>query len=599
MALTRLTSLQVTFKHGGVGAVIRSLFSKLSDTVSVNDFSSIQDGINALSATGGGVLEFPAGTFLISAPITLKSNVKLVGKGYGVTVIKLTNGANCDLVVTEGFGTFASLQDVGVPKDFGIEKLTIDGNYLASDWNSATNTINNTTGYGLKVEGFGFTVDVELYNIPEVGIRIKGESSAPATQDIYSHVSVFGRVFGKEGLIMTGPNDIIIDKAWLGLCGILPRPTADTTFATSTEYVGETVDGIVIDDANVELGDIHVYACWSGRGLRTRNTVRLEGSHLISESNNGQIDFSANTYGSIGTVSVRNLSMLHPNWSAAKPTYTGPDSRWDAFTCAASAYNVGSLKINRTITGTSRIAGTNGLVLSGAGCQINLTYNNSSPTDASDPEFGGRYTGQPVLLSGQGNTVVASVCNPRGAVLVSGNQNVVNAALISPVGFGVRCSGNQNLIGATCQSQTQDGGSGSAFSNEGSNNIWNTSGLSNAVPFASSVGLGRVGGTNVYGSTRSFTITTDAITVTTFDSQISVDTEAAAATDDLSTINGGATNQRLTLVAANSARDVVVKDGVGNIRSAGDFTLTHNQDRMVLEWDGSSWVEISRSDNSV
>lgn len=77
-----------------------------------------------------------------------------------------------------------------------------------------------------------------------------------------------------------------------------------------------------------------------------------------------------------------------------------------------------------------------------------------------------------------------------------------------------------------------------------------------------------------------------------------IDTEGAAATDDLTTINGGYTGQILVLRAANSSRDVVCKDGTGNLQLAGDFTLTNIQDRIVLLFDGSNWVELSRSDNA-
>jgi hypothetical protein len=83
-------------------------------------------------------------------------------------------------------------------------------------------------------------------------------------------------------------------------------------------------------------------------------------------------------------------------------------------------------------------------------------------------------------------------------------------------------------------------------------------------------------------------------------SYYAVDTEASAATDDLTTITGGTfAGQRLVLRASNGSRDVVLKDATGNLRLAGDFTLTNGQDRIELEWDGATWIELSRSDNTV
>lgn len=77
-----------------------------------------------------------------------------------------------------------------------------------------------------------------------------------------------------------------------------------------------------------------------------------------------------------------------------------------------------------------------------------------------------------------------------------------------------------------------------------------------------------------------------------------VDTEAAAATDDLDTINGGFEGQIITLFCPSSSRDVTFKDGTGNLNLAGDFTSTNGADRIVLQKQAVTWYEISRSDNA-
>lgn len=93
------------------------------------------------------------------------------------------------------------------------------------------------------------------------------------------------------------------------------------------------------------------------------------------------------------------------------------------------------------------------------------------------------------------------------------------------------------------------------------------------------------------------TIATGAVTATR--NYHPIDTEAAAATDDLDTISGGYTGQILVLRAANSSRDVVCKDGTGNLQLSADFTLTNIQDRITLIFDGTNWCELARSDNAV
>ena len=79
-----------------------------------------------------------------------------------------------------------------------------------------------------------------------------------------------------------------------------------------------------------------------------------------------------------------------------------------------------------------------------------------------------------------------------------------------------------------------------------------------------------------------------------------VDTEGAAASDDVDTINGFAGGRLLVLNALESARTVVLKDGTGNLRLAGDCTLDHETDTIVLVYRSGSaaWTELCRSDNA-
>lgn len=84
---------------------------------------------------------------------------------------------------------------------------------------------------------------------------------------------------------------------------------------------------------------------------------------------------------------------------------------------------------------------------------------------------------------------------------------------------------------------------------------------------------------------------------------VRINTESAAATDDLDTINStGRDGQRITIKTTANARDVVVKHATGNISLAGgvDFTLATINYRITLQWDSgiSKWCEISRAANT-
>lgn len=88
------------------------------------------------------------------------------------------------------------------------------------------------------------------------------------------------------------------------------------------------------------------------------------------------------------------------------------------------------------------------------------------------------------------------------------------------------------------------------------------------------------------------TIASGAITVT--GSNHTIDTESDAATDDLDTINGGVDGMELTLRIEDDAREVVFKDGTGNIETpdGNDITLTDDENAITLVYDAalSKWL---------
>lgn len=104
-----------------------------------------------------------------------------------------------------------------------------------------------------------------------------------------------------------------------------------------------------------------------------------------------------------------------------------------------------------------------------------------------------------------------------------------------------------------------------------------------------------VNGAMVIGPGTTLTLASDAITVT--GTYHLVDTEGAAATDDLVTINGGVDGQLLYLATLTSARDVVIKHATGNIFCGADRTLNTLADRICLQRRGTAWHMVSFQDN--
>lgn len=77
-----------------------------------------------------------------------------------------------------------------------------------------------------------------------------------------------------------------------------------------------------------------------------------------------------------------------------------------------------------------------------------------------------------------------------------------------------------------------------------------------------------------------------------------VDTEAAAATDDLDTISGGSTGQIIILQSAVSTRDVTIKNGTGNIDCKADIVLDGNRDCIAFIFGNANhWERFGFGDN--
>ncbi len=76
-----------------------------------------------------------------------------------------------------------------------------------------------------------------------------------------------------------------------------------------------------------------------------------------------------------------------------------------------------------------------------------------------------------------------------------------------------------------------------------------------------------------------------------------IDTEASASTDDLDIITPISSGAILICRAKNDARTVVMKDGTGNLKLAGDFSLDNIKDSITLVYDPilDEYYEIARN----
>ncbi len=131
----------VAFKQPVTGAVASTVHNKLLESFSVKDFGAKGDGITddtaainaALAVSSGRILFFPAGTYLISSTLTVKSKTTLLGEGTSSSTLKLTAGmsASAEMVRNEvQTGTLNAYYDT----DLVFDGLGFDGS------NNATRT---------------------------------------------------------------------------------------------------------------------------------------------------------------------------------------------------------------------------------------------------------------------------------------------------------------------------------------------------------------------------------------------------------------------------------------------------------------------------
>jgi len=99
------------------------------------------------------------------------------------------------------------------------------------------------------------------------------------------------------------------------------------------------------------------------------------------------------------------------------------------------------------------------------------------------------------------------------------------------------------------------------------------------------------------GKPPTITIVNGVVDLTNSASNYLIDTEAAAATDNLDTINGGAAEQMIVVGSVDDAKDVVLRHNVGNIWNPAklDITLGLTTDKVELLYSSalSKWIVVA------
>lgn len=312
---------------------LRTLGERFADIVNVRDFGAVGDGVTddtaafvsaarAAKEKGGALVYIPSGVYR-AQNIPACTNVHFVGAGKGSTEIKKPDGSDGDVFISEDFYKFTGVGSaIDAPHHFSVKDLTVNGNYL-TDWQSAIlygdSTVSCSKGYGFRLFGTCYDVDVELINCPEVGFYSEAIYGDGYYLEHASSLRLQGRVFGKEAVIYRGPGDCELGPIFLGAPGYLPtQAERNTTLVMSDVFPGEPVHCFVSDESLVpnsetvrysghhEFTTMHLYGNANGYGYFCNETARLKGNHLICEGCRGGFCNATRTWGQISILECHN-----------------------------------------------------------------------------------------------------------------------------------------------------------------------------------------------------------------------------------------------------------------------------------------------------
>jgi hypothetical protein len=179
-------------------SVKQAPYSAVGDGIA-DDTAAINAAEAALSAAGGGVLVFPAGTYMNSG-LTKRSGTIWQGTGIGSTTLKLIAGTTASAVVSglNAYTLFGTNVLAGID-NWAIRDLTIDGNRTGG-----------CTSDGLGVYGWVFDINcVEIKSCNGRGWHNEyGQPGVEAHQDVQSQAANM-LVWDNQtdGIYYGGPND--------------------------------------------------------------------------------------------------------------------------------------------------------------------------------------------------------------------------------------------------------------------------------------------------------------------------------------------------------------------------------------------------------
>ena len=295
-------------KNGGstpTGAINRTIFEKLSDSVSVKDFGAIGDGTtddstaiqNAIDSFGGtfGSIYFPTGSYKLGSNITFASNIALLS--HGSTIV--CNGHNFNMagkndIVIDGL-RFNQAFTTGTPTTISAgtcNRITIQncafygGGFYGINFGGETlrvinNTFTDTPSQALLALNSAYDVVAtgnQFYSIG-LGYAILSRNSVAITISNND----FDTITNNPVFIDTGSQNVTITGNTLRLCG-------DSGILLANDLSG-TAPSLVTISNNAITNSPN-----AGIGIIYGSNVSITGNVLVDNGHTGVSGFNSGIY---------------------------------------------------------------------------------------------------------------------------------------------------------------------------------------------------------------------------------------------------------------------------------------------------------------
>lgn len=560
------------------GSVVRTVNSKIQDTVSVKDFGAVGDGIvddtAAVQAaiTASNCVYFPAGTYLSASYFNLvKNDLHVFGDG-DQTIFKSTDSTTQNIYTLKITGDNCT-----------IENIKIDGNK-----DSAFPVVTQRDGVAIFGNN-GLIRRVSTVNTVSAGIRIQGNNGLVSQ----CKTSECGDLTDREkntaafGIIMA-----VAEGGRIEACEVT-NTTRSGIFVYNSSHVtivGNTVvgaeNGIRTDWLPETLGDIYatitgnvVYDCYGDAIRFTGNYVVVSGNVCKGSLSGGAGALSNGGYGQ----------------TVCGNSFVGNES--------AGVYIRGSSgpTIDCTVIGNTCVGNEYGIIVVPDSAReitnLFLSNNNCSNNTISDISISAAGVSSTARLSGNTGSISLNYTNWT----YSNSDTSESVTADSTIKIG---AANVYSVSGTSDIQNIEGGvNGQRVTLYFSGNSANRGVISGGnitllrdfrYTFKSTLSLVKAFNTwiEISRSSPSFNTIPSASTIS-ITSEVKV--VQISGTADISNITGGSNSQEITLVFSGNAAANGVING-GNLRLAGNFPYTINSTLKLLKL-GSNWLEVSRSLN--